>query len=123
MRCRADLVQIEQRLAVARHEGVDIDQLLDPVARAVGDAGRDHAAIAVADQHDVAQVFIFDDVEDVLDMGFEIDRRIRQMRALAKTGVGRRDQPMPGGLPSADASSSTPIPPTTRRGRRERLLP
>jgi hypothetical protein len=30
------------------------------------DAGCDHAAIAVADQNDVAQVFVPDDVQDVL---------------------------------------------------------
>ena len=60
------LVEIEQRLAIVRHERVEIDQLRNAVARAIGDAGRDHAAIAMADQHDVAQVLIFDDVEDVL---------------------------------------------------------
>ena len=90
------LVQIEQRLSVVGHERIEIDQLRDAVPRAVGDAGRDHAAIAVADQRDVAQILVLDDVENVLDVGFEIDRRIGQMLALAETGVARRDQAMPG---------------------------
>jgi hypothetical protein len=50
----------------------------------------------VAEQHDVAQVLIFDDVEDIRDVGFQIDRRVGQMRPLAKAGVARRHQPMPG---------------------------
>ena len=29
-------------------------------------------------------------------MGFQIDRRVGQMRPLAEPGVGRRHQPMPG---------------------------
>ncbi len=74
------LVEVEQRLPVPRHEGVEIDQLRDALARAIGDAGRDHAAIAVAQQYDVADILIFDDVEDILDMGFKIDRGIGQMR-------------------------------------------
>ena len=78
------LVQIEQRLSVVGHKGIDIDQLLDLVARTVGDAGGDHAAIAVADQHDVAQILVLDDVQHVLDMRIQIDRRVGQMRALAE---------------------------------------
>ena len=50
------LQEIEQAPAIIRHEGIEIDQLCDAVAGAVGDAGRDHAAIAVAEQHDVAQI-------------------------------------------------------------------
>jgi hypothetical protein len=50
---------VEQALAVFRHEGVEIDHLRDPLARAVGDTRGDHAAIAVPDQDDVAQVFEF----------------------------------------------------------------
>ena len=92
------LVEIQQRLAVLRNEGVEIDQLRDAIAGAIGDAGRDHAAIAVAEQHDVAQILELDDVDHILDMGVEIDRRIHQMHALAKSGVGRRDQPMAGRL-------------------------
>ncbi len=44
------------------------------------------------------QVLVMDDVEDILNMGVEIDRRIGQMHAFAKAGVGRRDQPVACGL-------------------------
>ena len=116
-------VQIEQRLPVLGHERVDIDQLRDKVARAIGDASRDHAAIAMADQHDVTQIFIFDDVEDVLNMSLQVDRRVRQMYAFADTGVGWGDEAMSGRVQSMDASSSTPTLPTTRRGRPENSFP
>jgi len=92
------LVQIEQRLSVIRHKRIDVDHLRDAVARAVGDAGGNHAAIAVADQHDTAQIFVLDDVEGVLDVRLKIDRRMRQMRALAQTRVARRHEAMPGCL-------------------------
>src|SRR5437660_12178963 len=85
------------RLSVIRHKRIDVNQLRDPVPRAVGHAGCDHAAIAMADQHDVPQVFLSDDVEDVLNVRFEIDRRVGEMLALANAGLGRRDQAMPGG--------------------------
>jgi hypothetical protein len=90
------LVQIQKRLSVIRDKRVEVNQLRNAVPRAVGHAGCDHAAIAVADQDDVPQVFISDDVEDVLNVRFEIDRRVSQMLAFANTGLGRRDQAMPG---------------------------
>jgi hypothetical protein len=39
-----------------------------------------------------------DDVENVRDMGVEIDRRIGEMDAFAEPGVGRRHEPMTGRL-------------------------
>ena len=41
--------------------------------RAVGDAGDDHAAVAVADEHDVAQVLELEHAEHVLDVRLEVD--------------------------------------------------
>src|SRR5439155_1331042 len=76
-------VQVQMGLSVIRHKCIEVNQLRDPVPRAVGHAGCDHAAVAVADQYDVPQVFISDDVEDVLNVRFEIDRRVSQMLALA----------------------------------------
>jgi hypothetical protein len=52
----------------------------------------------VAEQHDVAEVFVFDHVQHVLNVDLEIDRWIGQMHPLTESGVGRRDQPMPGAL-------------------------
>ncbi len=44
----------------------------DAVARAIGNAGRDHATVAVAEQHDVPKVLVFEHAEHVLDVGVEI---------------------------------------------------
>jgi hypothetical protein len=52
----------------------------------------------VADQHDVAQILVLDDIQYVLNMRIQVDRRVGQMRALAKARVGRSDQAMPGRL-------------------------
>ena len=51
----------------------------------------------MAEQHDVAQILILDHLQDILDVGFEIEVLVRQMRALAEAGVGWRQQPMPRG--------------------------
>jgi hypothetical protein len=52
----------------------------------------------MAEQHDVAQILIADHVQDVLDMGFQIDRGSGEMLALAQPRIGRRQQPMAGRL-------------------------
>ena len=44
----------EQAIAILWRERVEIDQLRDALAGAVGNAGRDHAVIEVANQRDVA---------------------------------------------------------------------
>src|SRR4029077_5209593 len=51
------LLQVECGLAILRGEGIDVDYVFDAIAGAVGDAGRHHAAVGMADQVDVAQVF------------------------------------------------------------------
>jgi hypothetical protein len=68
MRARADSLRSSNDWPSPGHEGVDIDEPPDLVAGAVGDAGRNHAAIAVADQHDVAEILVFDDVQHVLNV-------------------------------------------------------
>ena len=45
----------------------------DAVGGAVGDAGDDHAAVAVADEDHVAQVLVVEHSDDVGDVGVEID--------------------------------------------------
>ena len=122
LRARFGRQQVEQAVAVVGREGVEIDELGDARARAVGDAGRDHAAIGMADQIDVAQVLEFQHAEDIGDVGLEIDVGPRQMGALAEPGIGRRDQPVAARAPSADASSSRPSR-RTRRHARRRMSP
>jgi len=46
--------------------------------------GDDHAAVAVADQDHPAQVVEFQQLDDVGDVGFEIDGRAEQMLPLAQ---------------------------------------
>ncbi len=87
---RAD--HVEQAFPILRHEGIEIDQFRDTALRPVGDAGCDHAAIAVRDQHDVAQILEMQHAQHIGDMRIEIDVRRRQMRALAKPGIARREQ-------------------------------
>ncbi len=63
----------------------------DPALGTVGNAGRNHPAIAVADQHDVAQILALQNAEHIGDMRVEIDIGRRKMRALAKPGIARRE--------------------------------
>ena len=60
--------EIEQALSVLGRESIDIDHALDARARLVGDAGRDHAAIGMAQQNDVLQVLELKNVQNVLDV-------------------------------------------------------
>src|SRR5690606_11023161 len=62
-----------------------------------GDTGCDHAAIAVPDQHDIAQILELQHAEHVSDMRFEIDIGRGKMRALAKPGIARRINVVTGG--------------------------
>ena len=83
-RCRQ---QINHAVAVIGREGVDVDQSDDTRPRAVGNAGRDHAAIGMADEIDAGQIFKFKHAEDVGNMRVEIDIGMSQMAALAEPGV------------------------------------
>jgi hypothetical protein len=50
----------------------------------------------VTDQHDIAQILELQNAKHVPDMGFEAVVRVRQMRALAQAGIGRRKEIVPG---------------------------
>src|ERR1039458_595873 len=69
--------------AVVGHKGVEIDHVFDAVGHAVGHAGDDHPAVAVADEHDVVQVFPHDDIDDVLDVRVEVNVGAGEMGPLA----------------------------------------
>jgi hypothetical protein len=81
---------VEQRLAVLGHEGVEIDQGTDLRRDLLGDAGDDHAALAMATQYHVRQFLAADDTDDVLNVRVEIDRAVYQVSALAEAGQSRR---------------------------------
>ena len=75
-------------------EGVEIDQRGDQLGDPVGDAGDHHAAIGMAGQHDIAQAFVMKDIQNVGDVGREIDRAGQQVRTLALPGQRRREDPV-----------------------------
>jgi hypothetical protein len=83
-------------LAALRHEGVEVDQRSDLVGQRIRHSRHHHAAIGVADQHDVRQFLVFEDIDDVGDVGVEVDARVHEMRTLAESGQGRREDLMAG---------------------------
>jgi transposase len=66
---------VDERLAVDRIRGIEVNDLADAVGCPVGDAGDHHSPVAVADEHDITQVFVEEQVDDVGDVRVEVDRR------------------------------------------------
>ncbi len=91
-----------------RRECVEIDELGNLVARAISNAGCDHAAVAVPHQHEVVEFFRLDDAEHVADMRIEIVRWIGEMLAFAQPRVARREKTGAPPPPSAAVLFSTP---------------
>ena len=56
---------------------------------AVGDPGRDHPAVAVADEETLREVFDLEHRDNVVDVGVEVDIRVGEVHAFADAGVGR----------------------------------
>jgi len=77
------------RLAIARHEDVDVCDVTDPCRCTVGGAGDDRAAVALAHEDDVDQLLDVEQVDDGGDVGVEIDCRVRQVSALTVAGQAR----------------------------------
>ncbi len=71
-------------------------RLADLLRHAIGDAGGDHAAIAVRHQHDVRELLEPDDTQQVLDVGFEAELARRQVFALSHAGIGGHEQSLAG---------------------------
>jgi hypothetical protein len=90
-RAAAGRQQIEQALPVPWHEGVEIDELPDALGRAVGNAGRHHAPVAVPDEGDVLERLELDHGQGVGDVRLEVDRGARMVRPLTEARVGRRE--------------------------------
>ncbi len=79
---------VVEGFAIVGETGIDVDKLLDAIGDAVGDAGDDHAAVAVSDEDDVVEVFVEDFVDDILDVGGEVDVGGGEMDAFALAGEG-----------------------------------
>ena len=60
--------------------------MANALGNAVHHAGDDHAAIAVAREHHIVQVFEQDRVHHVVDVGLEIDVRTAEVHALTESG-------------------------------------
>ena len=54
------------------------------------DTGDDHAAIRMAHEDDLIEIFPFDLVDDVADVCRQVNLVVQEMRALAETGQCRR---------------------------------
>jgi len=81
---------VDERLPVDWCRGVEVDDAPDPIGSPVADSGDHHAAVAVPDEDDVAQVFVVEHGGDVADVQVEIDGRTEKVRALAEAGERRR---------------------------------
>jgi hypothetical protein len=55
------------------------------VGSTVGGPGDDHATVAVTDQDRVAQIFVLQQGDDVVDVAVEVDTGAKQVRALCQT--------------------------------------
>ena len=82
---------VKHALAVPEHRGIKVDQLTQALGHAVGHAGDGVAPKAVADQHHLVQVLPDQHIGNVVHKGVERDGRRHQMRALAATGLRRRE--------------------------------
>ncbi len=79
----------EDRPAVLGDAAVDDHQMADPVGHAIGHQARDQAAEAVADQHDVTQVVLFEGGDGVGEEGVVVDVGGELRRALADATIGQ----------------------------------
>ena len=63
----------------------------DPFGGPVGHAGDDHPPVAPTHQDDAGQVFVVQQVDDVLEVGVQINLWAGEVDTLAKPGEGRRE--------------------------------
>jgi hypothetical protein len=89
-RARLRRVHVEQARAVEGEERIEVDEAGQPIRRAVGDAGHHRAAVAVPEQHHVAQLLVEEDVHHVPDVGVQADLRRGQVGALPQPGQAQR---------------------------------
>ncbi len=104
---------------------VEIDELADPVERAVGDARDHHPAVAVAGEDRVAEVLVVEHVDDVGDVRVEVDVGAQQVGPLTQAGQRRAVNLValppqdPGDLLVAPAAVAAPVDEDIRGHQRE----
>ena len=83
-------IEIDEAYAVRQRRGVDVDQLRKLLCESIRDCCDHQAGVAVADEDDVGQSFVLDQVEDVGDVRVEIDLRIAQVLSFAESSERHR---------------------------------
>ena len=78
-------------VAVVRQKGVEENDRAYGGRYFFSDAGNDETAVGVPAQHDVGQPLPFHHIDDVGDVGGDIDLRTEKMRAFAESGKRRRE--------------------------------
>jgi len=76
--------EIDEGLAIFRHESVEIDEAPNPFGHAVGDTCHHGATRAMPDQNRAPQVLVFYDIYDIQDVVVQADLRVRQMRSFTE---------------------------------------
>jgi hypothetical protein len=82
--------EVDVRLTWRQRARVHVHELSQALGRPVGDAGDDHAGVAVPGQHDVVQVRVGHRVEDVGDVRVEVHVGTGQVDPVAQAGEGHR---------------------------------
>ena len=92
----------ERCLAIVGHERVEVHEVADPLGDVLEGTGDDEPAVGEAEQHDPGQILVQHLVDDVADMGAEVDHRAGEVGPLADAGqargehlMARRRQPAP----------------------------
>jgi hypothetical protein len=104
-------VPLAPAFARQRHHRVDVHQLRHAHAargQRVGRAGDHHAAVAVADEHDVVQLLGRDQAEHVVDVVLQRDVGPPQVRAIAVPGQRHRMHLVTGGAQGAEDAAPDP---------------
>jgi len=81
-------LKIEQGLAVARYERIQIDEVPQSLRRPVGNGCGHHATVAVPDEHHISEILELEDGQNVRDVRLQSDLGGGKMHALSDPGVG-----------------------------------
>src|SRR5438128_3191625 len=86
------------RIAVARDEGVEIDEMSDPVGDTVDRSRDHHSAVAVSHEHYVREALALNQSAHVSNVCAQAHVRGEEVRTLSEPRERRREHAMPGGL-------------------------
>jgi len=84
-------ILIDAFLTIFREKGVEENDGADAAFEMLQRAADRPSAIGMADERHIPEVFVFEDIHDVLNMCFQRDGVAHEMRAFAKPCQGRRE--------------------------------